>query len=328
VQPVFAEPPDPCFGNNDCPGNQCRGGVAEGFMECCWDAPSGDRLICQFCAVTEDGELLCDNPKVIKGTIAPPPSGVAPPPPTESCPENTARDVNGNCTPLTQTPETPVPKGGSRGLLPDSTVIAPPPSGVALPPPPGPFCPPFCTPVCPKCVPPIRTTDTGTSEEAESPIPPPTGPLGETAPQAAPLTAEDGSGQPPNQPLCPEGQVLDEETDVCVPIECPEGQVLDEDTNLCFRVSQEQEEQQQQSEVTEEEQPVPICQEGLEFNEDLGFCVPTECPEGQELDEQAGICVLEEPEVADVPEQSEPEQPEQQSSEGDGSQDNGNNDDN
>ena len=69
--------------------------------------------------------------------------------------------------------------------------------------------------------------------------------------------------------------------------------MLDEDTNLCFRAPKEQEEQQQ-PEVTEEEQPIPVCQEGLEFNEDLGFCVPTECPEGQELNEQTGICVLEE----------------------------------
>ena len=81
-----------------------------------------------------------------------------------------------------------------------------------------------------------------------------------------------------------------------LPPTCPPGQELDEDTNLCFRVPQEQEEQQQQSGVTEEEQPVPVCQEGLEFNEDLGFCVPTECPEGQVLDDDSGLCVLEEPE--------------------------------
>jgi hypothetical protein len=43
---------------------------------------------------------------------------------------------------------------------------------------------------------------------------------------------------------------------------------------------------------------MPVCQEGLEFDEDLGFCVPTECPEGQVLDEETGLCVLEEPDVA------------------------------
>jgi hypothetical protein len=58
--------------------------------------------------------------------------------------------------------------------------------------------------------------------------------------------------------------------------------------------------------ATEElEQAVPVCQESLEFDEDLGFCVPTDCPEGQILDEEADVCVLEEPEVA---EQEEPEQ--------------------
>jgi hypothetical protein len=132
---------------------------------------------------------------------------------------------------------------------------------------------------------------------------------------------------PPQQKMTPEITPL--------PPTCPPGQVLDEDTNLCFRVPQEQEEQQQQSEVTEEKQPVPVCQEGLEFNENLGFCVPEDCPEGQVLDEESGICVLEEPEAAEDPaqsepqeEQSEPEEPEQPSSEGDGSQDSGNNDDN
>jgi hypothetical protein len=70
-----------------------------------------------------------------------------------------------------------------------------------------------------------------------------------------------------------------------------------------------------------EEQPVPVCQEGLEFNEDLGFCVPEDCPEGQVLDEESGICVLEEPEAVDEPAQSAPEeeQPSEESDSGDGS---------
>jgi hypothetical protein len=55
--------------------------------------------------------------------------------------------------------------------------------------------------------------------------------------------------------------------------------------------------------TVEEEQPVPVCQEGLEFNEDLGFCVPENCPEGQELNEDTGICVLEEQPAAEVPEE-------------------------
>jgi hypothetical protein len=68
--------------------------------------------------------------------------------------------------------------------------------------------------------------------------------------------------------------------------------------------------------IAEEEPSTPVCQEGLEFNEDLGFCVPEDCPEGQVLDEESGICVLEEPETAEGPEeQVEPEEIEQQQTE-------------
>lgn len=53
----------------------------------------------------------------------------------------------------------------------------------------------------------------------------------------------------------------------------------------------------------EEEQPVPVCQEGLEFNEDLGFCVPTECPEEQILNDETGLCVLDKQEAVEEPEE-------------------------
>jgi hypothetical protein len=80
--------------------------------------------------------------------------------------------------------------------------------------------------------------------------------------------------------------------------------------------------------TVEEEPSAPVCQGGLEFNEDLGFCVPEDCPEGQVLDEDSGICVLEEPETAEEePAQSDPEE-EQPPEEGDGSEDNSNNGDN
>jgi hypothetical protein len=79
--------------------------------------------------------------------------------------------------------------------------------------------------------------------------------------------------------------------------------------------------------IIEEEQPEPACQEGLEFNEDLGFCVLEDCPEGQVLNEESGICELEEP--SDTEEVGQPEQEEvgqseqgeveQQPGEGDGS---------
>jgi hypothetical protein len=68
-----------------------------------------------------------------------------------------------------------------------------------------------------------------------------------------------------------------------------------------------------QTATEEVEQPVPVCQESLEFNEDLGFCVPAECPEGQVLDEQTSVCVLDEQTGAadDEPEEPEPNEPEQ-----------------
>ena len=36
--------------------------------------------------------------------MSPLPSGKAPPPSTEKCPDNSAVDQNGNCTPITQLP--------------------------------------------------------------------------------------------------------------------------------------------------------------------------------------------------------------------------------
>jgi hypothetical protein len=248
---VYADTPNNCFTVPDLIGCSCKQSKSGYSETCCWIGNDG-LTKCQTC----DRDIDTGD----HSNCTPSPEGVAPPPPTESCPENIARDAQGNCTPLTQTPEGPVPKGGLGNLLPEGVF-----EGLTTP--------------------------------------------------------------PQQQKITPEIAPL--------PPTCPPGQVLDEDTNLCFRVSQEQEEQQQQSEVTEEEQPIPVCQEGLEFNENLGFCVPEDCPEGQVLDEESGICVLEEPEVAEDPaqsepqeEQSEPEQPEQQSSEGDGSQDNGNSDDN
>ena len=71
--------------------------------------------------------------------------------------------------------------------------------------------------------------------------------------------------------------------------------------------------------TVDEEQPVPVCQEGLEFNEDLGFCIPTDCPEGQELNEDTGICVLEEQPAADE-EQEEQQQTEEEQPQPEGEQ--------
>jgi hypothetical protein len=130
LHPVFAEPPDPCFGDG-CEGTWCDSIFSGKADQCCWTGPNGDQ-ICQICWVLEGSEsggyFYCDPPTT-KGrpdssTIAPPPSGVAPPPSTQTCPENTALDANGNCARVTQTPKEPklsddnkpskpkLPKGG------------------------------------------------------------------------------------------------------------------------------------------------------------------------------------------------------------------------
>lgn len=52
---------------------------------------------------TDTGEFEnCGLESKGSSTIAPLPSGVAPPPSTQTCPANTALDANGNCAPLTQ----------------------------------------------------------------------------------------------------------------------------------------------------------------------------------------------------------------------------------
>jgi hypothetical protein len=125
LHPVFAEPPDPCFGD-ECGLSSCDS-ISPDADQCCWTGPNG-YIICQTCWVFEGKYFYCDPPRT-KGkpdssTIAPPPSGVAPPPSTQTCPENTALDANGNCAPVTQSPKEPkssddnkpskpkLPKGG------------------------------------------------------------------------------------------------------------------------------------------------------------------------------------------------------------------------
>jgi hypothetical protein len=244
VQPVFAIPPDSGWFAGKC--TEIAGGDAK---KCCWSDPGDGKSWCQICRAGNTGVVWdCDEKteqqKIVGGRDIVPPveEGLAPPPPP-----GPGQGGPGNVLPegVFEGPTTPPQQ---RGLTPE---VAPPtaPEGDNDDETQGHICNPFCTPICPQCIPPSRTTDTGTSEEAESPIPPPTGPLGETAPQAAPPTAEDGSEQPPTQPLCPEGQVLDE------------------DTNLCVPVPQEQEEQQQQPQVKEEE-PQPEEDQSSDENND------------------------------------------------------------
>ena len=111
VKPIFAEPPDPGFGGGDC--YSAWGGD---WLTCCWtetdpNDPEGIEIHkCQDCII-EEPQPICGHPypgfyKDPKGPgiIAPPPSGKAPPPSTEKCPDNSAVDQNGNCTPTTQLP--------------------------------------------------------------------------------------------------------------------------------------------------------------------------------------------------------------------------------
>ena len=106
MRTIFAEPPDPCFGD-DCPGSRCTNYPDGGYAVCCWTGPNGHE-ICQACDITLGGDFdNCLPPSskgVPSGVIAPPPSGVAPPPSTEKCPDNSAVDSKGNCTPITQSP--------------------------------------------------------------------------------------------------------------------------------------------------------------------------------------------------------------------------------
>jgi len=106
LHPVFAEPPDPCFGDG-CEGTWCNTD-STGNIDCCWDGPNGFP-ICQTCYTLDNGSINgCDPPRT-KGhpdssTVIPPPLGLAPPPSTEKCPDNSAVDSKGNCTPITQFP--------------------------------------------------------------------------------------------------------------------------------------------------------------------------------------------------------------------------------
>ena len=306
---------------------ECKTMPDSRFQECCQTTTEDDGIEITWCTI-------CDNPTVGPATNCgpryPQTDEVAPPPPTTTtCPDpNQALGATGNCAPLTQAPEAPSPKSVPGNLLPEGIFGGP-----------------------------------GASPEQGEMTPevaPPTGPEGDDQTQSRINTSPTGGCIPsiktqcvPCDPGLPGGDcILEDDWETTIGTTAARGAVAcgpppmpacgphsppppPPPTNHVVKGPQGGEAEQPpateeaQPATAEEEQPVPICQEGLEFNEDLGFCVPTECPEGQELNEQAGICVLEEPEVADVPEQSEPEQPEQQSSEeGDGSQDNGNNDDN
>ena len=109
LHPVFAAPPDACFGDG-CSNTKCVNQPEVLYAQCCWT--EGGHQYCQGCSIntnTGEFEKCSDVIQISKGRpdssiIAPPPSGVAPPPSTTTCPANTALDANGNCAPLTQAP--------------------------------------------------------------------------------------------------------------------------------------------------------------------------------------------------------------------------------
>lgn len=136
---------------------------------------------------------------------------------------------------------------------------------VAPPPPPGPKGPLGSIPegggVLPglEQTPPSPPTPNITGEIAPPPPPGPRVPLGaapEVAPptapgaeeqQTQPPTAEDGSQQPPTEPLCPEGQVLDEQSGLCV-LEEPQPAEQPEEQPQAEEPEQSSEQEQQPSE--------------------------------------------------------------------------------
>lgn len=112
LHPVFAASPDPCFGKHSpgCPGMSCSNSPATLSANCCWLDIHDDTIVCQSCEVnTDTGEFenctdVASKGKPDSSTVIPPPSGLAPPPSTEKCPDNSATDSKGNCTPITQSP--------------------------------------------------------------------------------------------------------------------------------------------------------------------------------------------------------------------------------
>jgi len=131
LQSVSALPPDPCFGKHSagCPSMSCSNSPATLTAHCCWLDIQDDTVVCQTCDVnTDTGEFEnCTNVSpVSKGTldgsiVAPSPSGKAPPS-TEKCPDNVAVDKNGNCSPITQTPNEDNDGGGDKPNLRDNVL--------------------------------------------------------------------------------------------------------------------------------------------------------------------------------------------------------------
>jgi hypothetical protein len=105
----------------------------------------------------------------------------------------------------------------------------------------------------------------GVLEQQEPPMPPtfapgflerqqeqPTSDQGAAEPSATERTQPATDEEEPLPP-CPEGQVLDEETGLCVMEDCPEGQELNEETGICV-LEEPQQPVQEESQSDNEEQ--------------------------------------------------------------------------
>lgn len=129
INPGLAAPPDICF-EEHCAGKGCENNVENLTATCCWDGGDG-RTYCQTCDVnTDSGEFEnCSNPRPIFSgqaddtIVTPPPTGNAPPPSTEKCPDNSAVDQNGNCTPVAQLPEDSSNDDNSKPQIPRGNIL-------------------------------------------------------------------------------------------------------------------------------------------------------------------------------------------------------------
>ena len=129
TSPILAAPPDICF-EEHCAGKGCENNPARLTATCCWTGGDG-RTYCQTCEVnTDSGEFEnCDNPRPIylgqpdDTVVAPPPTGKSPSQSTEKCPENSAIDSKGTCTPTAQSPDESSADDDNKPKLPRGDIL-------------------------------------------------------------------------------------------------------------------------------------------------------------------------------------------------------------
>ena len=113
LHPVFAAPPDPCFGKYSagCPNMAYSNNPAGFEAYCCWTDIHDGKKVCNGCGVdtdTREFENCTDvqgKGKPDRSTVIPAPSDLAPSPSTVKCPDNSAVDFKGNCTLMVQSPD-------------------------------------------------------------------------------------------------------------------------------------------------------------------------------------------------------------------------------